>query len=352
MAVPTSFAPKIDVSYTQIDALPKISKLMGYAQSETKKSLWQVVNTAIPFGFMWYLTYKSLALPYWVTLLLSIPTSLFVVRLFIMQHDAGHGSFFKSHRANDLIGYWIGVLTLSPYHYWQKTHAIHHATSGNLDKRGFGDIDTLTVAEYQSLSRWDQFKYRAYRHPLTMFVVGPFFQFVIKHRFPYNIPKSWKREWRSVHLTNLALVTVLCAAGVTLGLKNFLLVQLPITFLACFAGAWLFYIQHQYADTYWRRDKDWDYFEASVKGSSYYVLPKILQWFTGSIGLHHIHHYNSRIPNYALQKCYDENPEFQKVTRLSILSSLKCIRLALWDETNEKLISFRDLPVSTPVAVN
>ena len=235
MAVPTVFAQKMDVSYSQIDALPPISKLMGYAQSDLKKSLWQIINTAIPFGFMWYLTYKSLAFPYWVTLLLSIPTSLFVVRLFIMQHDAGHGSFFKSNRANDLLGYCIGVLTLSPYHYWQKTHAIHHATSGNLDKRGFGDIDTLTVAEYQSLSRWGQFKYRAYRHPITMFVVGPFFQFVIKHRFPYNIPQSWKREWRSVHLTNLALVTVLCLAGTTIGLKNFLLVQIPITFLACFA---------------------------------------------------------------------------------------------------------------------
>lgn len=345
MAVATTFSPKLDTAYSKIDALPPISKLMGYAKADTKKSLWQILNTAIPFGIMWYATYKSLAYSYWVTMLLSIPTALFVVRLFIMQHDAGHGSFFKSHKANDFIGFWIGILTLSPYQYWQKTHAIHHATSGNLDKRGFGDIDTLTVAEYRGLSRWEQFKYRAYRHPLTMFVVGPFFQFVIKHRFPYNIPKSWKREWKSVHLTNLVLAGVLLLAWSTIGLKNFLLVQIPVTFLSCFLGAWLFYIQHQYADTYWKRDTDWDYFQASVKGSSYYVLPKILQWFTGSIGLHHIHHYNSRIPNYELQKCFDENPEFQSVTRLTILSSLACIRLALWDEDKEKLISFKSLSV-------
>jgi omega-6 fatty acid desaturase (delta-12 desaturase) len=347
MPVSTTFSPKLDVAYSKIDALPPISKLMGYATADTKKSLWQIVNTAIPFGMMWVVTYKSLAYPYWVTLLLSVPTALFVVRLFIMQHDAGHGSFFRSHKANDFIGFWIGILTLSPYQYWQKTHAIHHATSGNLDKRGFGDIDTLTVTEYDSLSTWERFKYRAYRHPLTMFVVGPFFQFVIKHRFPYNIPPSWKREWRSVHLTNLVLLGVLLLAWSTIGVKNFLLVQIPVTFLSCFLGAWLFYIQHQYPDTYWKRDKDWDYFQASVKGSSYYVLPKILQWFTGSIGLHHIHHYNSRIPNYGLQKCFDENPEFQSVTRLTIRSSLACIRLALWDEEKQKLISFKTHSAST-----
>lgn len=341
MAVPIEFAPKLDFNYSQVDALPKVSKLLSYAKADTKKSLFQLLNTIVPFGLMWYATYKSLSYSYWLTLLLSVPTALFVIRLFIFQHDAGHGSYFNSKKGNDFVGFWIGVLTLSPYQYWQKTHAIHHATSGNLDKRGMGDIDTLTVKEYQGLSAWGKFKYRAYRHPLTMFVVGPFFQFIIKHRYPYNIPKSWKREWRSVHLTNLALLGVFLLAWSTIGLRNFLLVQLPITYLACTAGAWLFYIQHQYPDTYWRRDNEWDYFDASVKGSSYYVLPKILQWFTGSIGLHHIHHYNSRIPNYGLQKCYDENPEFQNVTRLTIWSSLKCISLALWDEEKKKLISFQ-----------
>jgi omega-6 fatty acid desaturase (delta-12 desaturase) len=292
---------------------------------------------------MWFITYKSLVYSYWVTLLLAVPTTLFVIRLFIIQHDAGHGSFFSSRKANDLVGFWIGVLTLSPYQYWQKTHAIHHATSGNLDKRGFGDIDLLTVDEYKGLSRWGQFKYRAYRHPITMFIVGPFLQFGLVHRLPLNIPKSWKREWKSVHLTNLVLLAVGLLAWKTIGFKNFLLVQVPITFLSCVIGSWLFYIQHQYENTYWRRDHEWDYFEASVKGSSYYVLPKILQWFTGSIGLHHIHHYNSRIPNYALQKCFDENPEFQNVTRLTLWSSLKCIPLALWNEHSQKLVAFRSI---------
>lgn len=343
MAVPNTFAPKLDVSYTQVDALPKIAKLHAYATSNTVKSVWQILNTAIPFGLMWFITYKSLVYPYWVTLLLAVPTTLFVIRLFIIQHDAGHGSFFSSRKANDLVGFWIGVLTLSPYQYWQKTHAIHHATSGNLDKRGFGDIDLLTVDEYKGLSRWGQFKYRMYRHPITMFIVGPFLQFGLVHRLPLNIPKSWKREWKSVHLTNLALLAVGLLAWKTIGFKNFLLVQVPITFLSCVIGSWLFYIQHQYENTYWRRDHEWDYFEASVKGSSYYVLPKILQWFTGSIGLHHIHHYNSRIPNYALQKCFDENPEFQNVTRLTLWSSRKCIPLALWNEHSQKLVSFRSL---------
>ncbi|MBL8023271.1 MAG: fatty acid desaturase [Elusimicrobia bacterium] len=343
MAVPNTFAPKLDVSYTQVDALPKIAKLHAYAQPSTGRSVWQIINTAVPFGLMWFIAYKSLAYSYWITLLLTVPTTLLVIRLFIIQHDAGHGSFFSSRKANDFVGFWIGVLTLSPYQYWQKTHAIHHATSGNLDKRGFGDIDLLTVTEYKGLSRWGQFKYRMYRHPLTMFIVGPFLQFGLVHRLPLNIPKSWKREWKSVHLTNLALLVVGLVAWQTIGFKNFLLVQVPITFLSCVMGSWLFYIQHQYEDTYWRRDNEWDYFEASVKGSSYYVLPKILQWFTGSIGLHHIHHYNSRIPNYRLQKCFDENPEFQNVTRLTLWSSLKCIPLALWNEQTQKLVSFRSL---------
>ncbi len=343
MAISSTFTPPTEVSYSKIDALPPISKLMGYASPDVKKSVFQLLNTAIPFALMWGAMYFSLAYSYWITLALSVPTALLLVRLFIVQHDAGHGSFFKSHKANDRVGFWIGLLTLSPYHYWQKTHAIHHASSGNLDKRGFGDIDTLTVQEYLSLSPWGKFKYRVYRHPITMFVVGPFFQFVIFHRMPTNIPRSWKREWRSIHLTNLALAGVLVLAGLTGGLKNFLLVQGPITYVASVLGAWLFFIQHQYESTYWRHSAGWDYFDAAVKGSSYYVLPKILQWFTGSIGLHHIHHYNSRIPNYKLQQCYDENPEFQNVTRLTIKTSLHCFRLALWDEEKNKLVAFKDL---------
>lgn len=341
--IPESLSPKMDLSSFNPENLPTVSKLSSYAKPETGKSLFQLVNTGIPFGLMWYAMYRSLGHSYWLTLLLSIPTAGFLVRLFIIQHDAGHGSVSGSKKINDFVGFCIGVLTLTPYQYWQKTHAIHHATSGNLDKRGYGDIDTLTVKEYLGLSPLQKFKYRAYRHPLTMFVVGPFFQFAIKHRYPYNVPFTWKREWRSVHYTNLALLAVSLLAWRTIGFQNFLKVQIPVTFLSCTIGAWLFYIQHQYEDTYWERDKNWDYFDASIKGSSFYVLPKVFQWFTGNIGLHHIHHYNSRIPNYRLQECYDENAEFQKVTRLTLASSLKCIFLTLWDEDRKKLVGFRDL---------
>lgn len=347
MAISEILSPKMDVDGFRPENLPKVAKLAAYARAETHKSLFQLFNTAIPFGVMWALMYKSLALPYWATLLLAIPTGGLLVRLFIMQHDAGHGSFFASKKANDLVGFIIGVLTITPYEYWQKTHAIHHATSGNLDKRGYGDIDTLTVREYQSLSPREQFKYRAYRHPFTMFVVGPLFQFMVKHRWPWNVPFTWKREWRSVHLTNLALVIVTALAAATIGLKSFFLVQLPITVVSCAAGAWLFYVQHQYEDTYWERDDRWDYFDASTRGSSMYVLPKVLQWFTGNIGLHHIHHYNSRIPNYKLQACFDENPEFQKVTQLNLWTGLKSIHLALWDESRQKLVSFSDLKTAS-----
>jgi acyl-lipid omega-6 desaturase (Delta-12 desaturase) len=343
MALSDILSPTMDVDAFRPENLPKVAKLAAYAKPEAGRSLFQLLTTAALFAGGWFAMYKSLALPYWATLLLAVPTGGLLVRLFIFQHDAGHGSFFASKRANDLTGFCIGVLTLTPYQFWQKTHAIHHATSGNLDERGFGDIDTLTVREYRSLSPREQLKYRAYRHPLTMFLVGPLFQFMIKHRWPWNVPFSWKREWRSVHLTNLALAGVLALAAATIGLKSFFLVQLPVTFISCAIGAWLFYIQHQYDTTYWERDDRWDYFQASMQGSSYYVLPKVLQWFSGNIGLHHIHHYNSRIPNYKLQACYDENPEFRNVTKLTILSSLHCIRLALWDEERKELVSFRDL---------
>lgn len=311
---------------------PRVTALSAYAGGDWKRSAFQLVNTAVPFAFMWYAMYRSLAWHYAWTLLLSVPTALFTVRLFIIQHDAGHGSFFQSKKVSDWVGFFIGILTLTPYQYWQKTHAIHHATSGNLDKRGYGDINTLTVAEYRSLSPRDRFLYRVYRHPVTMFIIGPVYQFVLKHRWPYNIPSSWRREWRSVHLTNLALAAVLLVAHATIGLKNFFLIQAPVTFISCAAGAWLFYVQHQYEDTYWEHEGKWDYFEAAIRGSSYYVLPGLLRWFTGDIGVHHIHHYNSRIPNYRLKRCFDENPEFQTARRLTFRTSLASIPLALWDE--------------------
>lgn len=318
--------------------------LSPYKKSSVPRSLFQLVNTAVPFFLIWSLMLKTLEHGYWLTLLLSVPAAMFVVRLFILQHDCGHGSFFQSRRLNEAVGFTIGIITLVPYTYWRKTHAIHHATSGNLDERTFGDINTLTVREYLGLSPFRRFLYRLYRHPMIMLVIGPAYQFILKHRFPADAPRSWKREWSSVHATNLALLAIFGIMALTIGIKDFLLIQTPITLLAGSIGVFLFYMQHQYEDTYWRARREWDYFEAGLKGSSHFVLPKVFQWLTGNIGLHHIHHVDSRIPNYFLQKCFDENPALQNAIQLGFWQSVKTLWMTLWDEETRKLIGFKDLP--------
>ena len=308
------------------------------------RSVYQLADTAIPFVALWMTMLWSLQVGYWLTLLLAFPTAMFMIRLFIFQHDCGHGAFFKSRRANTVVGSIIGVVMLIPYSYWRRTHAIHHATSGNLDHRTFGDIDTLTVREYLSLSRSKRLQYRLYRHPFVMLGFGPFYQFVIKHRFPADAPRSWKREWMSVWTTNLAIAAVVTAMWLTVGIDRFLQVQLPLTMISGSVGVFLFYVQHQYEDTYWRYRESWDYYAAGLEGSSYFNLPRILHWFTGNIGYHHIHHVSSRIPNYHLARAWTEVPALQEVTWLSIPESLKTLRLTLWDEDSRQLIGFRDLP--------
>jgi omega-6 fatty acid desaturase (delta-12 desaturase) len=304
------------------------------------RSLWQILNSAIPFAALWLLMLASLSWPYWTTLLLAVPTACLLVRLFIIQHDCGHGSFFRSKVACDLVGGAIGVLTLTPYEYWKREHAIHHATSGLLDKRGHGDIDTLTVDEYRSLGAFARLRYRLYRHPLVLFGVGPAFQFLVLQRLPLNALPTTRKGWWSVVTTNLGIAAVVTAMILLVGVKRFLLVQVPITLLASSLGVWLFYIQHQYEGTYWRRKPDWKYADAALMGSSWYDLGRVLQWFSGNIGLHHIHHLNSKIPNYRLQRCLDTNPELRNVTRLTLRSSLKCARLTLWDEAKRTLVGF------------
>lgn len=317
--------------------------LEPYRKPEIWRSAYQLTDTAIPFVALWMAMLWSLEVGYWLTLLLAIPTSLFMIRLFIFQHDCGHGAFFKSRRANTVVGSIIGVVTLIPYSYWRRTHAIHHATSGNLDQRNFGDIDTLTVREYLNLSRWKRLQYRVYRHPWVMLGVGPLYQFIIKHRFPADTPRSWKREWMSVWATNIAVAAVVAVMWFTIGIERFLLVQLPLTLLTGSLGVFLFYVQHQYKDTYWRYREAWDYYAAGLEGSSYFNLPKILHWCTGNIGYHHIHHVCSRIPNYHLERAWNEIPALQEVTWLSIPDSLKTLRLSLWDEDSRQLIGFREL---------
>jgi omega-6 fatty acid desaturase (delta-12 desaturase) len=317
--------------------------LQPYLHPDPRRSLFQLLNTAIPFAALWYLMLLSMEYSYWAALLLAMPAAGLLVRLFIIQHDCGHGSFLRHQSVNNAIGFVIGVLTLTPYGYWRRTHAIHHATSGNLDRRDFGDITTLTVKEYQALSQGRRLMYRLYRHPLVLFGLGPAYLFIFKHRFPADIPWTWKREWRSVLWTNLAIVGVLALASQTIGITTFLKVQLPITLLAGSAGVWLFYIQHQFEETYWRNQPEWDYHEASLRGSSYYDLPAVINWFTGNIGVHHVHHLCSRIPNYRLHECLRENDYLQDVTRLTLRDSLRCVGLSLWDEDAQHLIAFRDL---------
>jgi omega-6 fatty acid desaturase (delta-12 desaturase) len=317
--------------------------LAPYTRSSWRRALIQLANTALPFAALWYLMLRSLEVSYALTLLLAVPTAGMFIRLFILQHDCGHNAFFPSRRANDVLGAVLGVVTLFPYGYWRRTHAIHHATNGNLDQRELGDVRTLTVREYEALPPMQRFAYRLYRHPLVLFGLGPLYQFVIKHRFPFDIPFAWRREWASVLWTNLALVAVGAVLWATVGWQAVLLVHLPVVLFAGSLGVWLFYVQHQFNDTYWEREEAWDFHLAGAHGSSFYDLPRWLHWVTGNIGFHHLHHLDSRVPNYNLQRAYYENPALQKVTRLTLRSSLGCARLRLWDEERRLLVPFSDL---------
>ncbi len=279
----------------------------------------------------------------WLWLLLSPVGGLLLMRVFVLQHDCGHGSFFPSKKWNDRVGSLLGVLTLTPYSYWRRTHSIHHATSGNLDRREFGDIDTLTVREYLALSPARRLGYRIYRHPVFLLLVAPYLQFFVKHRFPTDAPAAWRKEWASVWWTNLGLVLFVTGMMAWLGPVRFLAVALPMPLIGSPLGIWLFYVQHQYEGAYWRRDGDWDFREAALAGSSYYDLPAILHWFTGYIGLHHIHHLDSRIPCYRLRDCLRAIPELAEVPRLGVLESLRCMGLKLWDEEQGRLVGFAEV---------
>jgi len=314
--------------------------LAPYMGADDRRATFQLITTALLFLGTWATMWFSLRGPYWITLLLSLPAVGLLTRLFIFQHDCGHASFFSSRRANNIVGSVIGVVTLTPYYYWRRTHAVHHATSGDLSRRTLGDVDILTVNEYLSLRKFGRLRYRLYRNPMVLFGLGPIWQFIIKHRLPTDAPRGWRKEWMSVITTNLAIGAIMVAAYFTIGLKAFLLVQLPITLVSGVLGIWLFYIQHQFEDTYWRDHKEWDFCRAGIQGSSYYNLPRLLHWFTGNIGFHHVHHLASRIPNYKLQRCFREIKQLHQVTRLSIWTSLKSLRLALWDEANQRMVSF------------
>lgn len=308
-----------------------------YAYPETWRSLWQVANSLIPFMVGWYLMYRSLEIGYWLTLILAVPTAGFMVRLFIIFHDCCHGSFLKTMKANDRLGLVLGVLVLTPFYEWKHSHAIHHATAGDLDRRGIGDVYTMTVEEYLASPWYKRLGYRIMRSPMILFTVGSFFVFTLTHRFSEK--GAGKRERSSVLWTNIALAAVVGWLMIEVGWAAFLLVEIPILLIACSSGVWLFYVQHNFDPTYWERHADWEFFNAGMDGSSFYKLPKILQWFTGNIGFHHIHHLSPRIPNYKLEECHVENPEFQ-IEPLTLRDSLKSLFFRLWDEKQKMLVGW------------
>ena len=310
-----------------------------YQRPITRAAVIQLANTLLPLIALFGLMYWALGVHYGLVLLLSVPTAGLLVRAFIVMHDCGHGSFFKSRRWNDIVGFVTGVLTLTPYVYWRREHAIHHATAGNLDNRGFGDITTLTVREYLSRGWWGRFTYRLYRNPLVLFGIGPLW-LAIKHRIPRFDGSMGPREHRNVILTNLVLVGLALAAGVLGVLEETALVFLPAFLLAGAAGIWLFYVQHQFEEAYWRPESDWQYEAAALRGSTYLKLPRVLQWFTGNIGLHHLHHLSPKIPNYRLQECHDEQPMFRNVPTITLGRGLKAMWLKLWDEESGRLVGF------------
>ena len=313
-----------------------------YQRTEVHRAIWQLIATLGPLAGLFALMAWSLALPYWVTLLLAIPTAGFLVRTFIIMHDCAHSSFLPWRVANDWIGAFTGYLTLTPFHQWRRDHAIHHASSGDLDRRGHGDVDTITVREYLALSPSGKFRYRMKRHPVALLLVGPLW-LMYSQRFRPRSKATKDKQISSVLWTNVAIVATIAAAFLLGVGPELLLVYFPVIYISGSAGVFLFYVQHQYEDTYWERHGEWNYATASIAGSSYLKLPAPLMWITGNIGLHHVHHLGPKIPNYRLQQAHDENPFFHDVTVLTLKDTGRALTLALWDEEQNKLVSFKDL---------
>jgi len=312
-----------------------------YQKPSAGRAIWQLVNTLVPYAVLWWLMYLSLSVSWWLAVPLAILAGGFLVRTFIIFHDCGHGSFFKSAKANHVWGAITGVLTFTPYYHWRWEHAIHHSSSGDLDRRGTGDVWTLTVQEYLESSRWKRFAYRLARNPIVLFVIAPLVLFVLWQRIPN--PKAGLRERMSVYWTNLALGLMAVGMSWLFGWQAYLILQLITVLVAGSTGIWLFYVQHQFEGVYWERNENWDYATAALKGSSFYKLPRLLQWFSGNIGFHHIHHLSPRIPNYHLEKCHKAEPLFQTVKPITFFASFKSFTFRLWDEQRRKLVGYGHL---------
>lgn len=324
-----------------IDALRL--QLAPFGKADLRRAVWQLIDTLVPYAALWVLMCYMIrhGYSYWAVLVPILVASCFLVRIFIFFHDSVHGSFFASDRANRILGYAMGVLTFTPYDFWRRPHFIHHGTYANLDHRGVGDIWTLTVDEYEAASRRERLAYRLYRSRAVLLGLGPAFHFLLVQRFPAR--QDGKLERQSVMATNLAILAIMAIAYATIGLRTYLLIQLPLAVIGGTIGVWLFYVQHQFEGVYWARNAAWDPVRAALTGCSYYKLPKVLQWITGNIGLHHVHHVLQRVPNYRLQEACNHLPFLQAAKRLTLRGSVRSLGLNLWDETQQRMVSFRSL---------
>lgn len=316
-----------------------VKVLSTYREPRSMRSIFELGVTLGPFVILWALAWLALSVSAWLTLAISICNAAFLLRLFTIQHDCGHGAFFKTRSVNDWIGRAIGVLTLTPYDVWKRSHSMHHNSSGNLERRGMGDVHTLTVREYTSLSPSKRLLYRLYRHPIVLFGLGPGYLFFLQHRLPLGLMGNVK-YWVSAMSTNAAIVVALSVIFYLGGIMPILLIFAPSTLLAATAGVWLFYVQHQFETTHWAKDEDWDLHDAALDGSSHYIMPKALQWMTANIGIHHVHHLYSRIPFYRLPEVVREHEILEQSNRMTIMESLANARLHLWDEDSKRLLSF------------
>jgi len=321
-----------------IDPQKVTEEIYEYQRPTRRQSIWQIVNSIVPYVALWFAAVELMDVSYWLVLPVTILAAGFLVRIFIIFHDCGHGSFFRSKKANDFWGVVTGILTFTPYYYWRASHAKHHATSSNLDQRGHGDVWMMTVGEYMQATRGKRLQYRLYRNPLVMFLLGPLLMLLVSHRMVRRDAK--KAERRSVHITNLAVAAIAVSVSLLIGWKAYLIIQSSVLLIAFSAGVWLFYVQHQFEDVYWARGDEWDFVTASLEGGSFYDLPIILRWFTGSIGYHHIHHLNSRIPNYNLARCQKKIDGLESTKAIGFWKSLKSLSYRLWDEEQGKLIGF------------
>lgn len=315
--------------------------LARYQRPSHRRSIVELLITALPLTLLWGGAIFAVRHGWWWGVLLTVPAAAFLVRLFMIQHDCGHSAFFRSHGANEWVGRVIGVLTATPYDYWRRTHAIHHATSGNLDRRGLGGMETMTVEEYRALPRLKRLGYRLYRHPAVMFGLGPVYMFVLQHRLPVGLMREG-RAWRSVLGNNLGLALLILPQLIFGGPTALLAVHLPIVVIAASIGIWLFYLQHQFEGAYWARNSEWTAHDAAFKGSSHLHLPPVLRWFTANIGAHHIHHAGSKIPFYRLSQVMKDHPQLGEVGRITLWDSVRAVRLTLWDEAAGRLVSFRE----------